>query len=1165
MRTSQVVFFLVIFLFTGLITISAQVFIDPVGVAVSTEAGDSIAVEVTLTNNGDSDVYFALDFDEPPDENNRNAGPRRDDRSDPDDAGYFWVDDDEDDGPEFNWIDIANREGAERLQAGDDWNSGVIDLGFEFPWYGEWYSSVRVCSNGWFTFDPEQDGTFNSLPEFPNDEAPNNILAVDCLDLSIGNQSALWFWTDGEGQAVISWLIMLLPMAPIRCDITMQAVLDAETGTVLFQYGNQIGLPANQVNVGYENQNGDLGASIYYHQAVAQGLAIAISGPFLTWFNIVPEEGVIRAEDSRTLDAIFMSEDMEAGTYEMVITIELHEVENEQIQSIIELSAVMTVNDPVFTINGRITDAATHESVVDAAVDVDRYIIRRFSDEDGVYALQDIPREEYNLTFTAVDHLPFTEQIEIIDEDVELNVELLHSECTPSQNQFFMELQPDMSYNFDFRIDNGGNGPLTYSVDRRLPGDANAEPFELRKTDEIQEAVDDDMLAGAIYADGQFFISGGNNGDDVDKIYILNMDREVVGQFDQFVEDRYGMRDLAYDGTLIWGAVEGTFYGFTTGGELVNSFTVDVNLEGRALAWDPENQVLLASDISTDIFAINRDGEVVVTYERPNELRIYGLGVWRDDPDGYYLYVFCRGPGDVGIDAFKLNPATGEYMLAAYFDVEGRPGGVQITNQLDAYSWVIVALVQNPDALSIWQLAARKEWFQINPTAGVIEPDEYEEFVLTLDAAGLPVDNDFRGEVVLMHDGVGSETVLDVTLSVVEGRVPTSRDINLHIGWNTVSTNLQPDNNEDIEGLVAAIVENGALIMMKNSNGDFYRPAYEFNNIDAWNSWDGFQILMASAATLTIEGESVLKEDPIDLTEGWQLVSYYPRYEIEATEALVSIVDHLIIAKDGNGNFYLPEWDDFSNMGNMCEGQGYFIKVDADCRLIYVPEEEERLMVKSPLVSRTSIPPIGVEGKPTCHEDQIWLSETPRSATSYSLLLLTEGMEAGTRLESYTPSGALAGRGVVDISGRCGMALWGNESGFSDGEAITITSAGSADILIGELEWLDGDISGWKTDGWGVAKLIGTTELPSEFGIVSAYPNPFNSQMRVSYNLLETGIVDLAAYDVSGRRVAELTSGRQISGAHTVMFDCKDMPSGVYMLRLKAGGQSSMMKVMLVK
>jgi hypothetical protein len=105
----------------------------------------------------------------------------------------------------------------------------------------------------------------------------------------------------------------------------------------------------------------------------------------------------------------------------------------------------------------------------------------------------------------------------------------------------------------------------------------------------------------------------------------------------------------------------------------------------------------------------------------------------------------------------------------------------------------------------------------------------------------------------------------------------------------------------------------------------------------------------------------------------------------------------------------------------------------------------------------------------------------------------------------------------------------------------------------------------YETDGLAVIRLDGSSELPLEFGIVSAYPNPFNSQMRVSYSLLESGIVDLAAYDVSGRRIAELTSGRQPAGVHTVMFDGKDIPSGVYMLRLQSAGQSSMIKVMLVK
>ena len=165
-------------------------------------------------------------------------------------------------------------------------------------------------------------------------------------------------------------------------------------------------------------------------------------------------------------------------------------------------------------------------------------------------------------------------------------------------------------------------------------------------------------------------------------------------------------------------------------------------------------------------------------------------------------------------------------------------------------------------------------------------------------------------------------------------------------------------------------------------------------------------------------------------------------------------------------------------------------------------------------------------------------------------------------------SGELVGSGIIQ-NGYCGIAVWGDDlstdmvDGAVSGEALEIRlltdelREASYSILSGELTY--------ATDGLAVIRLDGSAEVPQEFGIVSAYPNPFNSQMRVSYSLLETGLVDLAVYDLSGRLVAELMSGRQSSGVHTIMFDGTGMPSGVYMLRLQSGGQSSLMKVMLVK
>ena len=96
-------------------------------------------------------------------------------------------------------------------------------------------------------------------------------------------------------------------------------------------------------------------------------------------------------------------------------------------------------------------------------------------------------------------------------------------------------------------------------------------------------------------------------------------------------------------------------------------------------------------------------------------------------------------------------------------------------------------------------------------------------------------------------------------------------------------------------------------------------------------------------------------------------------------------------------------------------------------------------------------------------------------------------------------------------------------------------------------------------------ELTGSVELPAEFGITLAYPNPFNSRMRVSFGLPEVSDVALNVYDVTGRQVMELSSGRHTAGVHNVVFDGNDLSSGTYMLRLEAGGHRSQIKVMLVK
>jgi hypothetical protein len=79
------------------------------------------------------------------------------------------------------------------------------------------------------------------------------------------------------------------------------------------------------------------------------------------------------------------------------------------------------------------------------------------------------------------------------------------------------------------------------------------------------------------------------------------------------------------------------------------------------------------------------------------------------------------------------------------------------------------------------------------------------------------------------------------------------------------------------------------------------------------------------------------------------------------------------------------------------------------------------------------------------------------------------------------------------------------------------------------------------------------------------YPNPFNAQTNITYELPNAGSVDLQVYDIAGRHVATLVDGVQETGAKTVTWDAAAVPSGIYFYRLTFDGQTHSQKMTLLK
>ena len=77
-------------------------------------------------------------------------------------------------------------------------------------------------------------------------------------------------------------------------------------------------------------------------------------------------------------------------------------------------------------------------------------------------------------------------------------------------------------------------------------------------------------------------------------------------------------------------------------------------------------------------------------------------------------------------------------------------------------------------------------------------------------------------------------------------------------------------------------------------------------------------------------------------------------------------------------------------------------------------------------------------------------------------------------------------------------------------------------------------------------------ELPGSFALRGNYPNPFNPETTVRYDVPAPSTVRLEVFDAAGRRVAVLTDAVHAAGRHERTWRPADAASGLYFVRLTA-------------
>ena len=91
------------------------------------------------------------------------------------------------------------------------------------------------------------------------------------------------------------------------------------------------------------------------------------------------------------------------------------------------------------------------------------------------------------------------------------------------------------------------------------------------------------------------------------------------------------------------------------------------------------------------------------------------------------------------------------------------------------------------------------------------------------------------------------------------------------------------------------------------------------------------------------------------------------------------------------------------------------------------------------------------------------------------------------------------------------------------------------------------------------------TEVPTNFALKQNFPNPFNTETTIAFDLKEAGNVELKLFNMNGQEIKTLIHQNLPAGSHRVTFSGKDLPSGIYIYKMRTNSFTASRKMILMK
>ncbi len=252
-----------------------------------------------ITNSGEADLVFNITkqyIDE------RGQGG-------PDAYGYQWIDSNEPNGPVYEWRDISGL-GTPVTFVHNDEATPLMPIGFDFNFYGTYYTEFRISPNGWIGFGDDCT-EWNNL-SLPHPDAPKPAILPFWDDLDPLQGGDVYYYSTSD--SLVVWFDNVIHFPGNYTGTYNFQFIIYPSGSFLFQYQSVSG-DIDSATIGIQDENASTFLQIVYNGPYVQNELAVYFKKIVDWVDVTPEMGYVEAGEMESVTITVTSEELILGDY----------------------------------------------------------------------------------------------------------------------------------------------------------------------------------------------------------------------------------------------------------------------------------------------------------------------------------------------------------------------------------------------------------------------------------------------------------------------------------------------------------------------------------------------------------------------------------------------------------------------------------------------------------------------------------------------------------------------------------------------------------------------------------------------------------------------------------------------------------------------------------